>query len=470
MATDFWTAVRPVGEVLRGVPRHARSGERQPRHVRSWRKMFLFRGITMGVVGAMAFGSAAAATAYHNAISQIEIQDLDGLVAEQVEPKDPSDPFKDEPVNLLLMGTDIRDGTNADIGGSVSGMRSDTTMLVHISADRQWIEIASIPRDTFVDVPSCTLPDGSQSSPYRDKFNASFEVGSGGTSMKHAAACTINTVNAMTGVTVTNHAVVKMNGVIDVVDAINGVKLCLPEPLHGDPASARIDLPAGESRLDGKTAIQFLRVRKGTGMGLEMGSDITRMERQQAFINATLRQILSAETLADPTKTFRLINAALGSLSADPDIANPGKVAGLAWSLREINQRNIIMSKVPVYDTTEGTASGLAWQPEATEIFERMATDTPPDSVVLPDAEPSNAPSGSGQPQEGSADEGTEASDEGAGAEGEGDAGTGDTGAATDETGEAADEAGTADGGTAEEPAKPKPSPSPEVLLDGVCA
>lgn len=415
----------------------------------------------MSLVGVMAFGSAAAATAYHNAISQIEVQDLDGLVAEQVKPKDPSDPFKDEPVNLLLMGTDIRDGSNADIGGTVSGMRSDTTMLVHISADRKWIEIVSLPRDTFVDIPSCQLPDGSQSQPYRDKFNASFEVGSGHTSLKHAAACTINTVNAITGVTVTNHAVVKMNGVIDVVDALGGVKMCLPEALHGDPRSARIDLPAGENRLDGKTAIQFLRVRKGTGMGLEMGSDLTRIERQQAFINATLRQILSAETLADPTKTFRLINAALGSLSADPDIADPGKVAGLAWSLREINKRNIVMTKIPVYDTTEGTASGIGWGPEAAEIFQRMASDTPPDSVVLPEAEPSGSPSASAG--------GTEGGTEG---DGGGDAGSGETGGGTETGGTEGDpssgETGTSEGTT--KPETPKPSPSPEVLLDGVCA
>jgi LCP family protein required for cell wall assembly len=423
--------------------------------------MFVLRGVTMSLVGVMAFGSAAAATAYHNAISQIEVQDLDGLVAEQVKPKDPSDPFKDEPVNLLLMGTDIRDGSNADIGGTVSGMRSDTTMLVHIAADRKWIEIVSLPRDTFVDIPSCQLPDGSQSQPYRDKFNASFEVGSGHTSLKHAAACTINTVNAITGVTVTNHAVVKMNGVIDVVDALGGVKMCLPEALHGDPRSARIDLPAGENRLDGKTAIQFLRVRKGTGMGLEMGSDLTRIERQQAFINATLRQILSAETLADPTKTFRLINAALGSLSADPDIADPGKVAGLAWSLREIDKRNIVMTKIPVYDTTEGTASGIGWGPEAAEIFQRMAADTPPDSVVLPEAEPSGSPSAS----EGGTEGGTEG-------DGGGDAGTGET----DEGTETGGEAGTGGEGTetggegTTKPETPKPSPSPEVLLDGVCA
>ncbi|MFD7311204.1 LCP family protein [Promicromonospora sp. NPDC059942] len=428
--------------------------------MRSWRRALVFRSVTMGLVGVMAFGSAAAATAYHNAISQIEVQDLDGLVTEVVEPKDPSDPFKDQAVNLLLMGTDIRDGTNADIGGTVSGMRSDTTMLVHISADRQWMEVVSLPRDTFVDIPSCKLPDGSQSQPYRDKFNASFTVGSGGTDMKYAAACTINTVNAITGVTVTNHAVVKMNGVIDVVDAIGGVKMCLPEALHGNPKSARIDLPAGENLLDGKTAIQFLRVRKGTGMGLEMGSDLTRIERQQAFINATMRQILSAETLADPTKTFRLINAALGSLSADPAIANPGSVAGLAWSLREIEKRNIVMTKIPVYDTEEGGVGGLGWGPEAAEIFARIAADQPPADVVLDTPEPTASGSPSGEPQEGDA-----AGDAGGDAEEGADAGTGDTEGGDAGTGD------TAEGdGTPSEPPTPKPSPSPEVLLDGVCA
>lgn len=426
----------------------------------------MFRSVTMSVVGVLAFGSAAGATVYHDAISQIDVQDLDGLVAEQVKPKDPSDPFKDEPVNLLLMGTDIRDGSNADIAGTVTGMRSDTTMLVHISADREWIEIVSLPRDTFVDIPSCQLPDGSQTLPHRNKFNASFEVGSGDTSLKHAAACTINTVNAITGVTVTNHAVVKMNGVIDVVNAIGGVKMCLPEALHGDPRSARIDLEAGENRLDGETAIQFLRVRKGTGMGLDLGSDLTRIKRQQAFINATLRQILSAETLADPTKTFRLIKAALGSLSADPDIADPGKVAGLAWSLREIEKRNIVMTQIPVYDTTEGTTAGLGWYPEATEIFQRMAADQPPEQVVLPGAELPDAPSPGGAGEEASTETGQ---DETAGGSDTDEAGTGETETADPGDAEETGDQGTTDGATEDKPAKPKPEPSPEVLLDGVC-
>ncbi|MFE7507344.1 LCP family protein [Promicromonospora sp. NPDC057488] len=452
--SDFWTAVRPVGEIVPGVPRHARSGERQPRHVRSWRRAFVVRTVTMSVVGTLAFGSAAGATAYHNAVSRIDVQDLDGLVAEQVKPKDPSDPFKDEPVNLLLMGTDIRDGSNADIGGVVDGMRSDSTMLVHIAADRQWIEVVSIPRDSMLAIPACELPGGSRSAPYTGRFNSAFSTGSGSTGdMRYAAACTINTVNSLTGVTVSNHAVVKMNGVIDVVDALGGVRMCLPDALHGDPRSARIDLEAGENRLDGKTAIQFLRVRKGTGLGLEMGSDLARIERQQMFINATMRQMLSAETLADPTRTYRLINAALGSLSADPAIADPGNVAGLAWSLRQIEKRNIVMTSVPVYDNADGAT--VSWSPETSEIFDRLAADQPPEDVTLATPEPSGSPS---------------ASD---GAGGEEATTDGDPGSATKETSdptgnEEADP--TSDGTTEEQPTEPQTSPTPEDLPEGICA
>ena len=449
------------------MPRHARSILRQPRHVRSWRRAFVVRGVTMGVVGAMAFGSAAFATAYHNAVSQIDVQDLDGLVADQVTPKDPSDPFKDEPVNLLLMGTDIRDGSNADIGGSVEGMRSDTTMLVHVSADRQWIEVVSIPRDSLVNVPACKLPDGTESAPYTNRFNSAFETGGSSGDMKYAAACTINTVNSLTGVTISNHAVVKMNGVIDVVNAIGGVKMCLPEPIHGDPASARIDLPAGENTLDGETAIQFLRVRKGTGMGLEQRSDLARIVRQQAFINATIRQILSAETLADPTKTYRLINAALGSLSADPAIANPGSFAGLAWSLREINKRNIVMTSVPVYDNDDGAT--VSWSPESAEIFDRLAADQPPEKVVLDSPAPAGtAGTGDGSGEAPAGDGEGAAPDDASTGGAEADTATDDT--ADDTADNAGGEGESSDGGTEDAPSTPKPSPSPEELLDGVCA
>jgi hypothetical protein len=110
-----------------------------------------------------------------------------------------------------------------------------------------------------------------------------------------------------------------------------------------------------------------------------------------------------------------------------------------------------------VFDTTEGTTGGLGWSPEAGEIFARIAADEPPEEVVLAEPEPSGSPSASGEAQEGSADTGGDAeADTGTEAGETGDTGTGETG-------------GAADGG-GDKPAKPKPKPSPEVLLDGVCA
>jgi hypothetical protein len=121
------------------------------------------------------------------------------------------------------------------------------------------------------------------------------------------------------------------------------------------------------------------------------------------------------------------------------------------------------MTKIPVYDTEEGGVGGIGWSPEAAEIFQRMAADQPPEDVVLPDAEPS--PDTSGAAGDGAADAG----------EGEtgGDTGTGETGTEPDDTGDTGTgETGTGEGDVAEGDTaeKPKPKPSPEVLLDGVCA
>src|SRR5690606_26991950 len=120
-------------------------------------------------------------------------------------------------------------------------------------------------RDSYVQVPECLLPDGSRSQPAREKFNEAFSIGAGGTQeIAHAAACTIGTVQALTGVTVTHHLVVRMTGVIEVVDALGGVRMCLPEAVDEDPRYGDLHLGPGDQKLGGQDAIGFLRVRKGT--------------------------------------------------------------------------------------------------------------------------------------------------------------------------------------------------------------
>ncbi|HEX6886712.1 MAG TPA: LCP family protein, partial [Candidatus Nanopelagicales bacterium] len=103
------------------------------------------------------------------------------------------------PLTVLLMGSDQRTGAGNDGFGFVEGARSDTTMLVHLPADRQSAVVVSIPRDTVTDLPACKGADGAQYGPTRDRFNAAFDRGGPG--------CTVKAVEELTGLTI-DHFVV----------------------------------------------------------------------------------------------------------------------------------------------------------------------------------------------------------------------------------------------------------------------
>ncbi|MGW2092745.1 LCP family protein [Promicromonospora sukumoe] len=415
-----------------------------PRHLRHQRSHRAARAAALVVVGALALVAAGGAAAYLDLKQQIGVSDVSGLVKGPTPSVDPDDPFTGRSLNILIMGTDLRGGENTDIAGEGDGgMRSDTTMLVHVSGDRSRMEVVSIPRDSLVDIPSCELPDGSESGATYGMFNGAFTIGGGAEEdLTYAAACTISAVQTLTGVPVTNHMVVKMDGVVEVVEALGGVRMCLPEPLVQNPAYGRFELPAGEQTLDGRQAIGFLRARHGTGLGLEQGSDLTRIERQQAFVDALVRQILDQNVVTNSPRLYRTIEAVLRAISADPGLADPAALAGLAFSIRDIDPSEIVFTELPVV-AAPTDPNRVVWTEEATAIWERLAADEPP-----PGHEPSASKPGS------ASDKPSRSADASAGASPEG----GD-----DATDEGAGDGGTSPSGT------PGPSPSPS-LLPGVCA
>ncbi|MFD6444255.1 LCP family protein [Promicromonospora sp. NPDC060204] len=406
-----------------------------PRHLRHQRSHRVARAAALVVVGALALVVAGGAAAYLDFKQQIGVSDVSGLVKGPTPSVDPDDPFTGRSLNILVLGTDLRGGENTEIAGAGDGgMRSDTTMLVHISGDRSRIEVVSIPRDSLVDIPSCKLPEGGESGATYGMFNSAFTIGGGAAEdLTYAAACTISAVQTLTGVPVTNHMVVKMDGVVDVVNALGGVRMCLPEPLVQNPAYGRFELPAGEQTLDGRQSIGFLRARHGTGLGLEQGSDLTRIDRQQAFVDALVRQILDQNIVTNSPKLYRTIEAVLRAISADPGLADPAALAGLAFSIRNIDPAEIVFTELPVV-AAPTDPNRVVWTEDATAIWERLAADEPP-----PGHE--SAASGSGG-----------ASDK-------------PSGGVTDE---ATDKA-TDGGGTTTPSDTPSPSPSAS-LLPGVCA
>lgn len=349
---------------------------RHARRTRAGRRAARTAALTAGVLALS--GTTGAAALYAQVQNGIESADVDQFLGEDrpVQEEAPTDGYAGRPLNILVMGTDSRDGENVQIAGETEGMRSDTTVLVHLSADRSRVDLVSIPRDSLVDIPSCTLEDGSTTDPRSDHmFNEAFSIGAGSTdNLAAAAACTRLTFEQNTGLRTDESIVVKMDGVRDVIDALGGVPMDLPEAMSSPKAG--LDVPAGPQTFDGTTALAFLRARTGTGNGLEMGSDLARIERQQQLIDALAAQVQSASLLADPSTLMPVLTSVTRSLSISEGLADVRDLAGLALTLRDVDPATLSPVTVPVTEAPQDEAR-VVWTDEADALWAALAADQP---------------------------------------------------------------------------------------------
>ncbi|ANP55465.1 LCP family protein required for cell wall assembly [Streptomyces griseochromogenes] len=266
--------------------------------------------------------------------------------------------------NILLIGSDTRAGNgNGKYGRDLGSERSDTTILLHLSADRRSATAVSLPRDLMVDIPDCRKPDGSRGEPVFAMFNHAFQVG--------GSACTIRTVEKLTNIRVDHHVVVDFSGFKDMVDAVDGVQVCLKEPINDKAAKLR--LPAGKVTLDGEQALGYVRARKSLGDG----SDTERMERQQRFLGALVDKMQSNDVLLNPVKLYPVLDAATRSLTTDPELASLRGLYQLVRGLRDIPTEHVQFLTVPresyVYDANRDQLV----EPEAEKLFARLRADQP---------------------------------------------------------------------------------------------
>ena len=234
------------------------------------------------------------------------------------------------------MGSDTRDGEGNAIDDQPGGSeRSDITILLHVSADREQAYGVSLPRDAMVDRPECEGTDGERLPPVDPViFNDAFAVG--------GPLCTVRQVEHLTGIYVDHTVVVDFNGFMDMVDAVHGVEVCIPRDVV-DPEHD-IDLDAGRRLVTGDEALDYVRERSY----LSVNGDIGRMKRQQAFIASMVDRVISADTLATPTRLYNFLDAATGSLTLDEDLASLGALADLAAQLRGTDPADIKFVTVPI--------------------------------------------------------------------------------------------------------------------------
>ncbi|WSB02462.1 LCP family protein [Streptomyces sp. NBC_01794] len=267
--------------------------------------------------------------------------------------------------NILLLGSDTRSGEGnskygRDDGGS---QRSDTTILLHIAANRQSATAMSIPRDLMVTIPSCHRPDGTRTKEQFSQFNWAFEFG--------GTACTIRTVERFTGIRIDHHMVVDFSGFKDMVNAVHGVEVCLKEPI--DDADAHLKLPAGKQALNGEQALGFVRVRKSIGNG----SDTERMDRQQQFLGALVKKVQSNGVLLNPIRLYPVLDAATKSLTTDPGLDSLRDLYDLTRSVRNIPTEKVQFLTVPRQPYRADPNRDELIESRAAQLFKRLREDTP---------------------------------------------------------------------------------------------
>jgi LCP family protein required for cell wall assembly len=274
--------------------------------------------------------------------------------------------------NIAIIGSDTRNGQGSGFGANLTTDQSDTLMIVHISASRKWADIMSIPRDSWVNIPSCEMGNGQMAAPTTFKINEAFALGNlDGNKTALGAACTIETLEQDTGIHIDHFVVINFEGFRDMVNALGGVQECNTTPID-DPNSGLV-LTVGHHLLNGTQALGYVRARYTLGNG----SDLERIVRQQAFMSSLVSRVKSE--LLNPVAIYNFLNAATRSVTIDTGLGGITGLYRLASSLKNMPRSQVTFFTVPTYPralvVSTDNANVLWTQPEASQIFQAFQDD-----------------------------------------------------------------------------------------------
>ncbi|MCX7520849.1 LCP family protein [Microbacterium sp. STN6] len=235
-------------------------------------------------------------------------------------------------LNFLLVGDDSGGGNPAY--GKRGEKLNDVTVLIHLDGDHKNATIVTFPRDMFVKIPSCPREGGGHySAMSSQKINVSYSYG--------GLPCTAKTVEELTGLTVSYAADVAFDGAIAIADAVGGVEVCLADPIIDRYTNPPLDLPAGTVKLEGPTAISFLRSRHGVGDG----SDLGRVSNQQLFFAALVRQ--TRDQLSDIPRLYKIAKVAAKNMTLSENLSDVGTLVQIALAFKNIDFDSIVFVQYP---------------------------------------------------------------------------------------------------------------------------
>ena len=372
-----------------------------PKHSSAYRVRHLLRSIiACTIIAALTIVTTAAAASWIDITRTIDNNVVQVISSDPTDDDDDDeliDPNAGKAIQILLLGQDTRDGAgNEAIGGVMQDEHmADTAMIVQISADRTYINLVSIPRDSLVNAPACETTNGTVPARNRVMFNSIFAYGWNlGGDLSSAASCTLTAVNALTGLDIDNFVVADFQGVMNMIDSIDGVDVCIP--VHTTDDYTGLDLEPGLHHLDGTQATQYARMRHGTGTD---GSDIMRTTRQQYLVKQLLNEALNKNLFTQSGELYQLSKATLDALNMSPGLANLNVLAGLAMSLKSLDTSRVYAMTTPNVAAPEDP-NRVVWTAEADNVWAVLREGKPLTKVDTTSEATTDSQSTSGEPAE----------------------------------------------------------------------
>ncbi|MEV8589460.1 LCP family protein [Streptomyces sp. NPDC051180] len=279
----------------------------------------------------------------------------------------------DGSMDILVLGSDSRSGDNSAYGRDEGGARSDTAMVVHVYEGHKKASVVSIPRDTLVTRPGCTDGEGGTvAGERRAMFNTAYEVG--------GPACAVKTVESMSGIRMDHYIEVDFSGFKKLIDTLGGVEITTTQAIKD--TKSHLDLAPGTHTLDGEQSLGLVRTRKSVGDG----SDLGRIQLQQAFMKAFIDQVKDVGVLTNPKKLLDLADAATKAVTPDSELDSVQELMGFAKGLSGIGAQNVHMITLPVEYDPRDPNRVVPLEAESRQVWKALKGDLPIPASATKDA------------------------------------------------------------------------------------
>ncbi len=231
-------------------------------------------------------------------------------------------------LNILCLGLDHNYTEQGIL--YTKGARTDTIFVLSIDKEAKYVNMLSIPRDTWVYIDGYGY----------NKINSAYSFGGLELAKK--------TISEFLGIKIDHYIIIKIKAGTEIVDALDGLNIDVEKDMDYDDnwGNLHIHLKQGEQKLTGTEAVGYARFRH------DEEGDWGRMRRQQQVINALVKELKKPENILKIDKLIKIANA-----NIETDL-KPAEMLDICRCYKDFDKKNMATGIIHGYDDTN--ADGLS--------------------------------------------------------------------------------------------------------------